>query len=757
MRRAAVLLALALAACDSVEVPDDECSSLRDEFADKVWAPLMGKVCITCHQPGGLAWEQNARFSIVPATYPGFIDQNLASVRAMAGYEYNGEPLLLAKPSAVAIHGGGLQLEKGSKEYKDFKAFLERMATEEGVNSRSDGSCEPALVLPEVVLLTPQDTLRKASLALVGRLPSDAELAQVTDDASLATAVRGLLDEPAFDDWLIINWNDVLLTDLYGSYTGRSVGLLNGDDFPGAHGAYYDDVGDDNTKKLITTAVMREPLELIVHVVRSGLPFGEILTADYTMLNPYSAQVYESDAQFTGTDPSEWKAAKVHFTRAGQTIEWPHSGILSSPMVLNRQPTTATNLDRHRAWWVLNTFLATDILTVADRPVDPDAASKFDYPWRQDSQCVVCHSVIDPIAGAFAKFDNNDQERYFPDKAPPPNVFDPGFGELKTPAAPEGGPLRWLARQITADRRFPLAMARLTFRMLTGREPVEHPRHPEDPGYLTDEAAWRDFDHVISDVTTRFEAAHEDYRELVVALVMTPYFRAAALGGEDTPDADRVAELGQVGTARLLTPELLDKKITATTGLPWSRSWDKVSWLMSDFDILYGGIDSDKVTQRLTVPNGVMAAVQARMANEVACAATPWDFTKERGERLLFTEVELTDVPTTPAGDDVPASIQRIKQTIVHLFERLLGEHLASDDAEVTRAYELFREVAIAGRAAVADHSDIDWLRCSAKKDPLTGQDLPAERRVERDVDYSVRAWMAVMTYLLSDYRYLYE
>jgi hypothetical protein len=39
----------------------------------------------------------------------------------------------------------------------------------------------------------------------------------------------------------------------------------------------------------------------------------------------------------------------------------------------------------------------------------------------------------------------------------------------------------------------------------------------------------------------------------------------------------------------------------------------------------------------------------------------------------------------------------------------------------------------------------------------MTGDSLPQERYVNRDNDYTVRAWMAAVSYLLSDYRYLYE
>lgn len=747
-----------LACGDAPAEEGAECSTLRDDFQAKVWAPLMGKTCITCHQPGGLAWEQHARFSIVPATYPGFVDQNIAAMRAMLGYEFEGRPLLLAKPTNMVTHGGGAVLQRDSREFKDLEAFLERLSSGE------DAACAPTAPLPDVARIGPGDTLRKATLQLVGRLPTEAELAsvavvaEVPDESALRMALRSMLDEPEFDQWLITNWNDVLLTDLYGSYTGRSVGLLNDKDFPKAHAAYYD-TSDDETKKLATTAVMREPLQLVVHVVREGKPFSEILTADYMMFNPYSARVYDTDVDFLGsTNVDTWKPGHLRFEREGVPYQWEHAGILSSPMILNRFPTTKTNLNRHRAWWVMRTFLATDILTVANRPVDPDKASQFDYPWRQDNQCVVCHAVMDPIAGSWSAYDPGDQERFFPDRAPPANVFDPGYGEDAMPPDPSGGRLAWLAKKITADPRFPLAIARLTFEMVTGRAPIEHPRDTTAASYAADEQAWADFDRHMTDVVAAFVASNLDYRALVVELLMGPYFRADAVQAveDEGVTPEREEELAKVGTARLLTPELLDKKIAATAGVPWQKS-DKNRYLLTDYKILYGGIDSDRVTERLVVPNGVMAAVQERMANEVACAATAFDFTKDQGSRLLFTTVTIEDQPTTPSGDEIPAAIERIKSTIVHLHERLLGEELAVGDAEVERTYLLFRQVLEAGRAAVVAKTEGDGLRCSAKKDPFTGVDLPEARRVERDPNYTVRAWLAVMSYLLSDYRYLYE
>ena len=46
---------------------------------------------------------------------------------------------------------------------------------------------------------------------------------------------------------------------------------------------------------------------------------------------------------------------------------------------------------------------------------------------------------------------------------------------------------------------------------------------------------------------------------------------------------------------------------------------------------------------------------------------------------------------------------------------------------------------------------------CQAVVHPTTGDPLPEEQQVTEDPDYTVRAWMGVVTYLLGDYRFLYE
>jgi hypothetical protein len=119
------------------------------------------------------------------------------------------------------------------------------------------------------------------------------------------------------------------------------------------------------------------------------------------------------------------------------------------------------------------------------------------------------------------------------------------------------------------------------------------------------------------------------------------------------------------------------------------------------------------------------------------------------------------DAPETEAGDTIQAAVDRIKQNIVHLHEHVLGETLGVDDAEVERTYQLFLQTWRAGQGLMADDANnigtgLPW-NCRVRSDRLTGEELPEGQRLEQDPTYSMRAWLAVMTYLLSDYQFLYE
>ena len=209
-------------------------------------------------------------------------------------------------------------------------------------------------------------------------------------------------------------------------------------------------------------------------------------------------------------------------------------------------------------------------------------------------------------------------------------------------------------------------------------------------------------------------------------------------------------ELSTFGTARLLTPEHLTRKIEATTGVRWRRRPDRPDYLLDQYRIFYGGIDSDLVTKRVTEPNGVMASLAQRMAYEVACSAVPYDFSKPAHERLLFPNIE----KNTPLAE----SSAEVRDTIVHLHDQLLGEEVVSE-AEIAATMGVLMEAHTLGSFGRGLDTVPEELAqpCRLFDDRNTAIELPQERRISRDPDYIIRAWMAAVSYLLSDYRYLYE
>jgi len=441
----------------------------------------------------------------------------------------------------------------------------------------------------------------------------------------------------------------------------------------------------------------------------------------------------------------------------GSMAALPHAGVLTSPMFLNRFPTTPTNRNRHRARYVLDLVLATDILAIAQRPIDPTTASSFANPTRDDPSCRVCHQVIDPIAGTFRTWDDNDQEQYEPSRDWYTNMEAPGWGTEIMPTSENAKAPQWLGKKVAADPRFGISTVQTMFRAIIGRAPSRYPSDPTSADFDGQFAAWQAEDATLRAIGDAFAKANYDLRTVVVGIVTSPYFRAAGTTG--TLDPARSALLASVGTGRLSTPESMARKIKAVMAAPWAHSWDGRDWMTSDYRILYGGIDSDIVETRLDDPNGVMASVATRMANEVACQTVPWQFSKADSDREMFAGITDASEPEATTGDPVPASIARIRKTIQSLHERILGEKLADDDPEIDRTYQLFYDTWKAGKANLASKAENTWMPwpCQATKDPLTGKDLPDDQKVQQDPNYTIRAWIAVVTYLASDWRFLYE
>ena len=759
---ALVLLALSMSmACrggeggggEQDEGIDKDCVSNKEFFSKEVWKPVLEQRCFSCHNTSGQAKASN--FVLQPTSQTGYLDKNLEALSEVSRYEVDGTSILLKKPIGELGHKGGAVLEAGSEELKAIEAMLARF--EEPVVCEDTATYEKQFA--EVELMSPEATLRKTTLNLGGRLPTSGEYALVEEQGleGIDQVVDTILTEEMFYVRLKEMFNDMFLTDRY-LRNDDAVNLLDGDVYPEAR--WYVDreekdfSGEDPeeleaARKHANDSVAREPLELIAHIVREERPFTEILTADYMMVNPFSARVYGVDGvDFKDKlDPNEWREGR---------LPYPHAGIMTSAMFLNRFPTTATNRNRHRSRMIYQFFLATDVMALAERPLDPTSIEAFN-PTMNNAQCTSCHAVIDPLAGAFQNWDDRGsyaprEEGWYEEMAPP------GFGEAAIEFERYNESLPWLAERIAADPRFATATVHNVYRGLLGHDLVRA---------QGDDAAVYNSLSTAHDVQVEyFERLSEDFisnnynlKHLIKQLVKGPYFRIKNIP-EELDETERL-EYSQMGVGRLLTPEMLDRKIEAVTGLPWAETYDlnRRALIRTDrYRIFYGGIDSDGVTERITDPNGIMANVQWRMANEMACRTVSHDFIpEERQARRYFKFVERTFTPEDENGFPVDAAILAIKQNIQHLHWHVLGERLELDDPEIERTYNLFYDTWKEGSLKVQQDELSDRLACRATRDPLTEEDYPEGRRVEVDRDYTVRAWQAVVTYLLADYNFLYE
>lgn len=620
--------------------------------------------------------------------------------------------------------------------------------------------------------LSNAETLRKASEQLLSRLPTESEyqLVATTGNFGLQQAIDGMMEQPDFYSRLSEIFNDYLLTDKYHSRNGSeaAISLLSSDDFPNRR---WFDPGKDNRgedysriRRETNDGVAREPLELINYVVKNNRPFTEILTADYIMVTPNSARTFSaSGAPFVNpNDPNEFQPARLEGI--------PHAGILTSPMFLNRYPTTSTNRNRGRARVVFDLFLDTDILAIEG--VRPGNAVDITtpIPTINNPQCSKCHSVLDPVASIFQNWDYKG--RYRPARESKYGWYTDmearGFnGQLMPLAGNVDSSVQWLAQQIVNDPKFPRAVTRMVVNGLTGKEPLEAPA--DSAASQADVDAYIAERTVLNDIQDKFVADNYNLKTLVREVVLSPYWRATGITAEGDATAHALT-----GSEYLLSPEQLNRKVMSLFGFDWRNSLDQYykdqdrSWaskLENTFHQIYGGIDSDSITSRLKSPNGLMGAMQLRMANELACYSVPHDFWLPPEQRRLFLFVDKETNPYGEFGDLDQAAIDLIRENIRYLHEYLLGEQLSVNSSEVQITLDLFMNVLNRGRQYILNNGGEWWATrlpgdCDRTKDfdgvylkDVNGQDLS----LQRDNQYVIRAWMAVVAYLLADYKFFYS
>ncbi|MCS6853034.1 MAG: DUF1592 domain-containing protein [Gemmataceae bacterium] len=751
----------AMPAEENRPLPGPPCARAVDDFFQReVWAKVGAALCMNCHKQGGDAEE--SRFVLHdPRKAQGHaqdevLRHNRDAFCQMARTSYKGKSRLLLKASGSLDHGGGEVLKPDSTGYRLLAEFVRRL---HAPPSASVSKVDPATLPPffeGVSLLDPPRLLRRATLSLVGRLPTDAERAAVTDRGFVA--LPGLLDrimtEDAFYDRLREGFNDIFLT---AGLSRDADSILSYDHFSRTrHWTQSHDLSHVPEKERTKArykldadyrkALVDEPLRLIEYIVRHDRPFTEIVTADYIMVSPYTARGYgifeEVRDRFKNpNDPFEYIPVKLKALKGrtkamdqeSPTGFYPHAGLLSTFQYLRRYPTTETNRNRLRARMFYLHFLGVDALELAARVSDAAAVSaKYPIPTMQASECVVCHKSIDPVAGCFQDYYSFDgvygrrKGGWYTD------MFPAGFEGETLPASERWRALQWLGERTAQDPRFATTMVGHVYYVLIGRSLLQPPKDLDDPLYSARLRAHLEQRRQVEAIAERFAKSGYNLKSVFKEWIMSDFYRVDGLTTAVTDPARR-AELEDVGIVRLLSPEQLERKIAAIFGQPWGRLHDQLA-------VLYGGIDAREVTERPVDPSGAMGAIQRMMANDVACKNTLRDFARPPAERRLFPEIEPNVLPGASAEADA-----RIRRTIVHLHDLLLGRRDAIDSEEVTRTYELFAGVvADARRQGKFDEREAYFCRQVVPNPPP-------------DPHYTIRAWRAVVTYLLRRPEFLYE
>lgn len=743
------------------------CDAAADAwFVAEVWPKVAALECVKCHKQGGDAEETR-----LVLREPGLggkaerqqlLKQNRDAFARLARKQEDGEPLLLRKVVGQLDHGGGRVLEPESTGYRILAEFVRRV-----IVPSASPDIHPAVERQQppffdgVVMLDNRRLLRRATLSLAGRLPTESELEalKVGGLEALPEVLDAVMAEEAFYDRLREGFNDIFL--LVGIDGTPESTVLSYEHFEKTRHWYQrfdlSHIEDEKERRQAgyklareyREALLGEPMRLVEYIVRNDRPFTEIVTADYIMVSPYTARGYgiyeEVKDQFTDPDdPFEYIPVKLKAlvgrnrseNQESATGFYPHAGLLSMFQYLSRYPTTETNRNRLRARMYYQHFLGVDVLELAARVSDAAAVTaKFEIPTMQASECVVCHKTLDPVAGLFQdywRFDRNfaiygrRKEGWFTD------MFAAGFEGEELPAEQRWRALAWLGERTAKDPRFAVAMVEHAYFLLTGRRPLLPPKDLDDPLYAAQLRAYQEQRREVEALARRFAETGFNFKQVLKDWVRSEFYRADGLATAVT-DPQRRAELDDVGLMRLLSPEQLERKITAVFGSPWGRLTEQTA-------MLYGGIDSQEVTERATDPSGAMGAIQRTLANDVACRNVALDFSRPAGARLLFPGIEPDVLPGAS-----PESDARIRRAIVHLHQRLLGRYDEVDSPEVLRTYELFAGVV----ADAAERKGIDpretWHCRQGLASPVP------------DPHYTVRAWRAVVTYLLRQPEFLYE
>ena len=661
--------------------------------------------CVSCHQSDGTANGTDLVYE--SKNDSNHETKNFNLLKNYLSADPSRAEYILLKAQGANQHGGGARLTAGTETFAKFQSFLASIGGDTGSLEESLGYFWEGVELADA-----EQTLRRAALIVGRRLPTDAEIAAVKSGGrdTLQKTLLGLMEGEGFHDFLITGANDRLHLEAFLNGLNLEAADLNREFFPiGANKRYEHkkSTGEwPDWEEYWRWGLAMSPLELVAYVVENDRSYKEVVTADYTMVNPILNEVFRSNTGLLENDSHliyrpgknngqilRKDSLKAEFFQDigtkidswGDYVDYPHAGILSSHAFLSRYPTTETNRNRARSRWTYYHFLGVDIEKSAKRTTDPKALADTNNPTMKNRNCTVCHQTLDPVAGAFEDFGNEGFYKdawggmdSLPDTYKHPEWFDnnaksglyqygdtwfrdmrePGFNGMKAPY--RSNSIQWLGRRISEDSRFATGTIKFWWPAVMGSEVKTAPESTEDADFISKLAAFNEQNQFIEELGAAFAKGINggkpyNLKDLLVEMMMSPWFRA-----KSSLELEGVAmNTSDLGSRRLLTPEEMEAKSKSLLGWKWGQNNNPSPWrydqewtqLNDRFKLYYGGIDSNGIKDRQRQLTALMSNVAEKQALEMACPAVVLDFDKPYGKRKLFNGIDRNVTPTTEAGE----------------------------------------------------------------------------------------------------------
>lgn len=520
-------------------------------------------------------------------------------------------------------------------------------------DSVADSGVAPEV--PALTMMAPVKQLTRVSMALRGVRPSQADLDTfLADPGALESLAQAYVNTPEFGQTVRDMYAEALLVRKAGSALPAS-------------GAF-----DGFTRMERERAMSEEALALIEAVVMNDMPFTEVVTADWTVLDEAAAAM--------------WADHTYDFEQAGeQAVEWtdgrPSAGVLTTNSMMVRWESAGGNYNRGRANMVSREFLCESF---AGRDIPIDGTVDLSDPLvvadavQNNPACVACHQALDPIAAHFwghrtmlsivsvVRAEAGDCENPS-DPCYPIVMYSEGYEDywetigLRPPSfyGDESEDMGTLGEKIAADPRFAQCQAKRFAAFLTQREVDSIP---------FDEAA------ALQD---SFQSSGFDAKALAVSIVTSPTFLARAAVDVSVEEA--------LPGVQVVRPEQLDRMVNALTGFRFIVSAEgtdlgDVPMLVDDIiglRAMAGGIDGLRVTRPTHTPTPNRLMVMGLVAEEAANTVVVGDLAADPAERLLLGDW---------GGGDEAA----VRAVLVSLHTRILREQVAASSPEVDASYRLW-------------------------------------------------------------------